>query len=481
MEMAQARSRSGCRPITGAELTLDDGSHLTLLCESRAGYRNLCRLITRAHERTRRWTRDGWSEPAEGRRPRQDPLEDEPAVSLADVERHAEGLVCLSGCARDGAAGAPDRGERPPRRRGCWASGCCAPSGPTASASSCSAPTGATTAAATGCSPSSPSGSACPASPPATCTPTSARARRCRTRWWRCGWAAALDETEPGRRGNSSHVLAPPERMAERFRDHPEAVAESGQAGRAAALRPQRGPRLPLPGRGGPGRRRQPGRDLPARGSPSATRAAPACAEAEARLDEELRVIRHLGLSGFFLLHRDMLELAREVAVEVRGPELGALGAAAGAGEGVERVLDRLLPHRPLARRPDRERAVPRPLPQRGADGAAGHRPRLPARHPRGADPARARALRPRPLRARRGVRHLPGALGGARLRQGARAAAGGGRAAGAGGRPLEAPERHRRRACRQAALAALGGARAGWRATRTGCRATSPSTRAGW
>ena len=32
-------------------------------------------------------------------------------------------------------------------------------------------------------------------------------------------------------------------------------------------------------------------------------------------------MIRHLGLSGFFLLHRDMLELAREVAAEVRGAD----------------------------------------------------------------------------------------------------------------------------------------------------------------
>ena len=35
-------------------------------------------------------------------------------------------------------------------------------------------------------------------------------------------------------------------------------------------------------------------------------------------------MIRKLGLSGFFLLHHDMLELAREVAAEVRGRELGA-------------------------------------------------------------------------------------------------------------------------------------------------------------
>ncbi|MGZ6313868.1 MAG: hypothetical protein ACXWO7_10455 [Candidatus Limnocylindrales bacterium] len=42
-------------------------------------------------------------------------------------------------------------------------------------------------------------------------------------------------------------------------------------------------------------------------------------ADAAARLEEELRVIDTLGLAGFFLLHRDLLELAREVAVEVRG------------------------------------------------------------------------------------------------------------------------------------------------------------------
>ena len=38
-----------------------------------------------------------------------------------------------------------------------------------------------------------------------------------------------LDESEPARRGNSSHVLAPPEAMAQRFADHPEAVHESGR------------------------------------------------------------------------------------------------------------------------------------------------------------------------------------------------------------------------------------------------------------
>ena len=40
---------------------------------------------------------------------------------------------------------------------------------------------------------------------------------------------------------------------------------------------------------------------------------------AAGRLQEELRIIEKLGLAGFFLLHHDMLELAREVAIEVRG------------------------------------------------------------------------------------------------------------------------------------------------------------------
>ena len=45
-------------------------------------------------------------------------------------------------------------------------------------------------------------------------------------------------------------------------------------------------------------------------------------------------MIRHLGLSGFFLLHRDLLELAREVALEVRGPESARRMLPPGRGRG---------------------------------------------------------------------------------------------------------------------------------------------------
>src|SRR4029078_3337660 len=46
MEFARAARAAGIAPITGAELTLTDGSHLTLLAETVEGYSNLCRLIT---------------------------------------------------------------------------------------------------------------------------------------------------------------------------------------------------------------------------------------------------------------------------------------------------------------------------------------------------------------------------------------------------------------------------------------------------
>jgi error-prone DNA polymerase len=53
LEFAHAAKAFDVRPITGAELTLADGSHVTLLVETPKGYANLCRLITAAHVHTR--------------------------------------------------------------------------------------------------------------------------------------------------------------------------------------------------------------------------------------------------------------------------------------------------------------------------------------------------------------------------------------------------------------------------------------------
>src|SRR5687767_9528790 len=85
LEFAHAAKAFDVRAITGAEVTLAGGSHVTLLVESPRGYANLCRLLTVAHAHTR----DG-KELAS------------PALDRALLAELNEGLVCLSGCARHG-------------------------------------------------------------------------------------------------------------------------------------------------------------------------------------------------------------------------------------------------------------------------------------------------------------------------------------------------------------------------------------------
>jgi error-prone DNA polymerase len=325
MEMAQALKPLGVRPITGAELTLDDGTHLTLLCESREGYTNLCRLLTASHWHTRRWAREGWTE-AGGR---QDPLDGGPHISLDDLEPLSAGLVCLSGCARDGAvasrveagrhAEAADVARRLRRifgserlrielQRPFWRHDRRRNRLLAELAERLGVPTVAT-------------GNVHVHERERIALQDAMVAVRLRK---------TLDETEPSRRGNSSHVLAAPERMAERFREHPDAVEESGRL--AERLRFDLTADLGY---------RYPGAEDPHADSKLAVLCRDrfeerygTSSDAAARLDEELRVIRHLGLSGFFLLHRDLLELAREVAAEVRGPESARRLLPPGRGRG---------------------------------------------------------------------------------------------------------------------------------------------------
>ena len=56
---------------------------------------------------------------------------------------------------------------------------------------------------------------------------------------------------------------------------------------------------------------------------------------AEERLQQELELVRRHGLSGFFLVYRDLMQLAEEVAVEVRGPALPEWRQSSRQGEGV--------------------------------------------------------------------------------------------------------------------------------------------------
>jgi error-prone DNA polymerase len=322
MEFAHAARAHGVRPITGAELTLDDGHHLTLLCESRAGYRNLCRLITRAHE----GTRDG-----------REALP--PSLPFAEVEAHAEGLVCLSGCARDGLLAArvdpspadaltagrellrifgPDRLRvelqrpfaRSDRRRNRLLAELaerlgvpCVATGDVHAHDRSRAPLQDALVAV------------------------------------RLG--KTLDECEPERRGNSSHALAPHEVMAARFADHPGAVEEAGRLAERLSFDLTEDLGYRYPGAEDPEADRKLAEICRARLEDRYPPGHRRHGDAGPRLEEELRVIRHLGLSGFFLLHREMLELAREVAREVRGLDTvrGLLPPGRGRGSSVASIV----------------------------------------------------------------------------------------------------------------------------------------------
>ena len=142
-----------------------------------------------------------------------------------------------------------------------------------------------------------------------------------------------LDECEPWRRGNSSHALAPPEAMAARFGEHPDAVAETERLAERLTFDLTSDLGYAYPGSEDPEADAKLAgicRDRVAERYPRGE----ARARAEARIEEELRVICHLGLAGFFLLHRDMLELAREVAVEVRGTDTVRSTLPPGRGRG---------------------------------------------------------------------------------------------------------------------------------------------------
>src|SRR5215216_5652457 len=73
LEFAHAAKAVGVRPITGTEVTLADGSHITLLVETSRGYANLCRLLTTAHADRRL----------------------QPRLELSELEDRDEGLVAL--------------------------------------------------------------------------------------------------------------------------------------------------------------------------------------------------------------------------------------------------------------------------------------------------------------------------------------------------------------------------------------------------
>jgi error-prone DNA polymerase len=72
----RAAREQGVKPIVGAEVTLANGGHLTLLAESQTGYANLCRLLSA-----------GQLAGGKG----------QPHLTLETIASHAGGLICLCG------------------------------------------------------------------------------------------------------------------------------------------------------------------------------------------------------------------------------------------------------------------------------------------------------------------------------------------------------------------------------------------------
>ena len=290
LEFAYAAQALGLRPITGVEATLAGGSHVTLLVETPAGYSSLCRLLTEAHAHERL-------------NPRLDP---------ARLAEEGEGLVCLSGCARHGLAVrdpnaaadlaralGPERFyvelQRPYERGDARRN---------AALRSLAETLGVRTVA---------TGDVHVHHPRRTQLQDVLVAIKHRT---------SLEGCEAERRGNRESVLLAPHEAAARFPDDPDAVRATVELAERLTfdLTQELGYRYP-DFSDGPTPADAQLAEVCRRAFEERYRHAPHLLRTRAgeRLCEELALIAELGLSGFFLLHWEVLELARDVAAEVRG------------------------------------------------------------------------------------------------------------------------------------------------------------------
>jgi error-prone DNA polymerase len=333
LEFAYAAKHFGVRPITGAEVSLAGGAHVTLLCETHRGYANLCRILTDAHALTRLPGRETELLP--------------PKTTVDFVADHADGLVCLSGCARQGLAVVdPNAASRLARafrdafyvelQRSFERGDARRNAALVDLAETLGVPVVAT-------------GNVHVHHPRRARLQDALVAIRSRT---------SLDGCERERRGNHESVLLSPQAMIERLpRDAALRTREIAERC-AFDLTQELGYRYPdfsdgvdpadvrlravcdrafeeRYGSVGAGGTSQFPRD-PLHWSAARTGGfAPGHKRrARERLDDELALIARLGLAGFFLLHWEVLELARECALEVRGPGSPRHALPPGRGRG---------------------------------------------------------------------------------------------------------------------------------------------------
>lgn len=307
MGIGEPHVAGGAEITRGVALPPAD-SHLTLLVESREGWESLCTLLTRAHAHTR-------DHPQRQRTA--------PSVTLDEVAQHAAGLICLSGCA---AHGIEDR-----QRLGILRDAFGADrlrielQRPYARDDRTKIRQRRALAAQLGVE---------------TVVTGNVHAHDRRRAFLQDALVAAgrrlsLDASEVQRRGNHTHVMTDPKTMARRFQGLDDALAETGLlATRCGTFDLTRDLGYRYPGAEDPAMigtlREACQQQMDARYPPGSRHAA----EAVGRLETELRIIDRHGLAGFFVLHRDMLELAREVAAEVRGPSTARALMPPGRGRG---------------------------------------------------------------------------------------------------------------------------------------------------
>jgi len=328
MAFAQQAKSLGLQAITGAELTLLDGSHVTLLAETPEGYANLCRLVTEAHL---------------GRPDRRDPR-----LDFAALEARHAGLIVLSGCRsgllptvlqRDGKSAARRLAER-----------CRTVFGPenffvelqrnhvrgdralTATLSDLADATSLGVVA------------------------TGDVHYHHRARHWlhdvlvTIRHRTTLDGSHHVRRPNSEFYLRPPEEAAALFADCPDAVANTlAIAERCRAFDLTRDLGYRFPDFHGADRLPAPRALTELCHAKLEERYPPGSEhrdEAERRLASELTLIEHHRLSGFFLVYHDLFDLARAVAADVRRGSRRAHGnllPGRGRGSSVSSVVCYLL------------------------------------------------------------------------------------------------------------------------------------------
>ncbi|HEU0249696.1 MAG TPA: DNA polymerase III subunit alpha, partial [Solirubrobacteraceae bacterium] len=329
MELAQASEDAGVDAIHGAEVDVTLGpagppaaiggegsasgdpgarAHLTLLVEDHLGWRNLCRILTSAHVHTR----DG-----AGRE------RGEPSIDLDTLLDHAEGLVCLTGCAERGVR------DEPTARRLLEAFGT------ERLRVELQRPYGRHDRARNRALASLARRLGVPCVATGDVHAHDMSRAELQDAFVALRHRSTLDASEPLRRGNHSHVMTTPRAMAARFADHPEAVCETLCLSERLSFKLTRDLGYSYPG---------------AEDESACWRLAELCrarlderyppgfgrlrAEARDCLERELRVIAKLGLAGFFLLHHEMLELAREVAYELRDRDSARALLAPGRGRG---------------------------------------------------------------------------------------------------------------------------------------------------